>query len=616
MSKLNNLYNVVPLLFISGVRFPVSSVQIATSFNTYPKAVIAVPPDYKFYGIGRNDRVPIHIFIKNTFVEKDDDYILIFEGEIESFSYVSTDMARNIVINAAHTMSFMDDVNLNLLTSLDEFAKAQVSGAQLAAANVKGHSEMTMPMSLFMQGLAPVSTDAMIHHPCDFLSNIADFLKDDSLDADNPVHEYFNQHSKDIKFSDRIAKVPYFDDNKASWKLTGADSSTFPLLAALQKGKALAQLNGRAGSGPHQGNIYQFVDYVFSMMEYELSIPNSPTMAGNTLQSIIAKPMFYDALPPACNIIFRSEGMEISTIEDVKHVPTRIRTEDISSAFSFLAAGNASVLKKFGVMNFYPLNDEDLQSVIDPGNKDPMLAVKLLETEKFTGPKIYDTQSPPWLGFLSSAGFDMNDKEFMHQLMKHLYLLKRYEGRSISVTCPYNPYITSGFPGVVFDARDAKFTFIGQVLSVNHTISKTSMLTQVEFGFVRDLNDEELLIENSVKEISDKVTHDRTCMSDIYENLLGCTHDAVDINMINALAEDDGTISATVSKGSQNNPQEAYKFNERKIVTLTEYLNFIGGEINEDMSQITGTLFDERFKGDLVQILVEIRDRLNTAIIY
>ena len=617
MSELNNLFDIDPLLYISGVLFPISSIQITTSFNAYPRATIAVPPDARLYGIGRNDRIPIHVFIKDTFIggrEEETPYILVFEGEIESFSYVSSTMSRNIVINAVHTMAFLEDIHIKLLTVLSEHSEAHIPGAQFASATIASPPASHMPLSLFMKGIASVTEENIISYPNQFIENIVTYIEAEALNTDNPVHAYFSQLSKEWSTSKRIATVPYFDDDKADWNLTGAKSKAFPILAALQTNKAIQQLSGRAGSGPHQGNVFSFIDYIFSMMEYEFGVPNSPSInAGGTLNSLIAKPMFYDALPPACNIIFRSEIQEITTLEKVRGVPTRIKMEDISSAISHLVQGNESVLAKFAVMNFYPTHP-DFNAVPVPGNKDPVAIEPLLDIEEHTGPKVYDTQSPPWLGFVNNKLFGEDDKAFIKQLMEHMYLLKRYEGRNISVTTPYNPYITVGYPGVVFDANDTNFTFVGQVLSVSHTISKTSMSTQVELGFVRMLSDEKVLIPNSVSKISDRVTHSKDSMSTIYNEILGCNQGAVSIEDLINLA----SKSSVQQFDYHNNPTEAYRFNHRSIITLEEYLTFIGSTMDPTTRDLSGPRFDAsaRFDKKLAETLTTVRDDVTSYNIY
>ena len=612
MAKVDNLFNIDPILHISGINFPIMSIQISTSFNTYPRATISIAPDARMYGISRNDRVPVQVFIRNVFVE-DTHHILVFEGEIESFGYSSTTMGRNVVINAVHTMAFFEDVNLKLISTLSEHAASHTPGAQFAHDTVKSAPEQFMPLSLFMKGINAVSDTNIIEYPRQFITNIVSYIEDESKNTNNAMHQYYSKLSKEWSTGSRIAVVPFFDDNQAGWNLTGAGSNAFPLLKALQSKKAIEQLSGRARSGPHQGNVFEFINYIFSMMEYELGVPNSPTLSGGTLNSLIAKPMFYDALPPACNIIFRSEIQEISARESIKGVPTRIRVEDISSAISNLIQGDDSALAKFAVMNFYPAAGNSAT----PGSNDPMVIEQLLPIEEHFGPLVYDTQSPPWLGYVNNKFFGEDTKAFMLQLMEHLYLLKRYEKRNMTVTTPYNPYITAGYPGVVFDAKDTKFTFIGQVLSVGHVISKTSMSTTVEMGFVRLLEDdskEPVLIPNSVKQVSNTVTHSKANMDILYKNLLGCANGAIDLDTLKGMAD----TPQDLQYDYHNNPTEAYKFNERKIVTLEEYVSFINSTLDTETGDISGPRFDAsaRYNSSIIDDLYRIRLDLAAHTIY
>ena len=124
--QLNKLYELDLYVYIAGVYIPTASVSISNNVGGTPTATISVPPDPTFLGIGREDRIPVQIFIKDTFsgitsyrksmipilfnslgtTKKYENYIqknnihnnkiLLFSGTITSYSYLTTSNNRTI----------------------------------------------------------------------------------------------------------------------------------------------------------------------------------------------------------------------------------------------------------------------------------------------------------------------------------------------------------------------------------------------------------------------------------------------------------------------------------------------------------------------------------------
>ncbi len=291
--------------------------------------------------------------------------------------------------------------------------------------------------------------------------------------------------------------------------------------------------------------------------------------------SCFIKPMLYEALPPRCNVMYRTHVEQLSTNEQIHQVPTRVRTKDLDGTLKTVTQGDGSVVTEYGIIDYYPTTHTTSAPSNSPG--DPFTA-ELLDTEEFTGPYVHDTQAPTWLSYLSlkdlaETGADAV-KKYKDQILKHMLLLRRYQGRRLSVALAINPYITPGYPGVVYDSEEADFAFIGQVLAVTHTFQKENVTTSVEMGFVRQLSDEaegsETMLENSLSDISTKVTKDAEKMTDIYEVLLGCT--AASISEL-----EEAAVDSTI----QDNPKRAFTYNARRLTTFREYLLFMDSIVAE-----------------------------------
>ena len=80
----NNFLDANFLTYVAGILIPTTNISITSAFNSLPTATISMPAYPQLYGIGRKDRIPVHIFYKDNCIGE---YILLFEGESCGFSY-------------------------------------------------------------------------------------------------------------------------------------------------------------------------------------------------------------------------------------------------------------------------------------------------------------------------------------------------------------------------------------------------------------------------------------------------------------------------------------------------------------------------------------------------
>lgn len=607
--NLSNVFDISnTLVYISGVRMPATSISVTSAFNAFPSCTVTLPPDSKLFGIGRRDRVPLHIFVENVFCQKYDSYIMLFEGEIVSFGYTSTDSGREMVVNGRSNMCFLQDVDIRVLVGIDDFAAAVVPGADTANMNVAGG--VSYPMSLVMSGVSACTPNNIIKYPYGFIENVALFLANNIQEPvpETKVFQFYRDYAASLKFTNRFSRLPYFDDANAPWGPTG-----FPVLAGVQRLAALQQLNGILSNGPDIRSLYSVLDYVATKMEYEISSFASPTYDGTNLISLSLKPIFYEAIPPRCNIIFRSHNQSLRTQEPVYQVPTRVRIKDQSGVLNLLSHGQSSALVQFGISDYYPKESatDSENPVFDP------FANELLDSEQFTGPYAYEALPPDWMSYVDPVAVKSESEDsYKRNIMRHMLTLKIYEGRTLHCSTVFNPFYTSGFPGAVFDTDDAGFTFIGQVMTVTHTISKRSAGTSVSMSFVRTLKEEmENPLRNSLA-IVDTVSKDNpTAMSQVYMSQIGCA--AIPFSDMEAL----------FSMAYNSDPSATYKFNQRSIVTLPEYIAFLGNgnAVGEEVTlpngsqvpaQLTGPAFSPRYDSSLVTTLQEIARTAFDGVVY
>ncbi len=575
---MNNLYNIEYLVYIAGILVPVNSINIQSAFNSMPMATVSLPAYPQLYGIGREDRLPVQIFIKDVFGEEPpNDYILMFDGEVKSFQYVSNAISREIVINAQSNLAFLMDVKAYFMHSIEDLAERALIPEESNTSFSNFEADYIFPLSLFMHGItANLDESNAIEVPSEFLKNVFTFLKEaESMGKYNnsKLAEFYNKLSERLKILDRMIKVPEFDDPNR-W------DGVFPVLQGLRSKTALDLLSNRAVNAVDQGKtgdtFYNWLNYLMSEMQYELCFIPSPSWGTNldgndALGFTMLKPMFYDAYPPNCNIIFRSHVESIQTQEMVYQVPTRVRVDDMQGIFAQISSGE-DTLSRLPRIYHYPT--EKYKDSTPPEDVNPFTS-DFLPSEEHTGPYVFDTQPPIWASYIDMEDIFENEgietiEDYWERILSYILQMKVYENRQVQITMAFNPFITAGFPGAVYDTHDEQFTFCGHVVAVNHSLTKNQARTTVTLGFSR-LVHEELRdpIKNPFPDV-DEITSSLNDMDNIYQSTIAS--DAIDWNDIPG------------GFGEENeNPTKAYDFNRRQIVTLYEFLDFMGLDLWESM---------------------------------
>lgn len=325
------------------------------------------------------------------------------------------------------------------------------------------------------------------------------------------------------------------------------------------------------------------------------------------------KPLLMDSMPPGCNIMYRSMVDNVTVHLQHKGTPTRVRIFNAHSPLALLGASGAQdPLKKFGLVDYYPSRQ---YPGFDPGSVEPKISYwksELLEIEQFCGPWVREVGTPRWLHYMYSnvakEGEDplmvANGQEaepmlvFKERFMRRQLLMAKYAPRQVQISGMFDPYITPGFPGVVFDNQGAGFAFAGHVMTVAHTITPTDVSTQVIMDFGRPLSEAvEIEIPNALSFMHD-ITHKAEPLTEIYQTILGTpfTSDESDKNrskeetaklqrafnlrMPGACAItfsdlNDKSLGTESSTDPNNNPREAYTAKRRNVCTFDRYLKFM-----------------------------------------
>lgn len=613
-------------VYIAGILLPTISVNIRCVFNEPPTAEIALPAYPELFSLGEADRVPVHVFVQETMVESPH-FILLFEGFIESKVYMNSPLERSVTINAISYFDILGDCKVRFMTQLDDMFLMSGAGNQEQAAYV-ATSDITFPHCLFRYGLNPLDNGLPIKYPSQYLENIYAFMQmagqtDPKTGEEyhpplgqlhaSKLSQYFRDQAEALKLLDRFEYLPYFDKagkEGTAWKIAGLPetddmATAFPMIYGMQTFHAMELLVRGAVNASEEQTLRELLTFLVDEMEYEYLYISNPAYhaaipadkeAGTEevpakLVSSCMKPLLTDSMPPQCNVLHRTLVTSIQTSQKYKGSPTRIQIHNLFGPLAQLVSGNtSSKLAQTGLLDFYPSETYQNFEVPDALLKNGIrtLSSELLKVEEYTGPWVRQVGTPRWFHYIPFMNSGVQDntgetlateKIFKERFCRRQLLNLKYAPRQLTATCQFAPYVTPGFPGVVFDNNDTHFAFAGHVLAVEHSISGTEVRTSISMNFARLLKEAATVPINHPLTAVDNITQSQSRMSEIYRAILG-TPDVQGISGADAATYDtllsELTSPDTSTASPHSNPREAYRYMRRNIATFEDYCAFMG----------------------------------------
>lgn len=577
-----NLYHITPIVYIAGVRIHVTSVNITAGMNSIPQAAITVPPSRHLDGIGQNDRVPVHVFIKDIFTKtsttpklnnetiNSTDKILLFDGEITSVNYHRSGDMRTCTITAQHVGLALQDVKIkNSLSNIETYTLENVANTQSGSTSAAVAPKLWW-WSFFYEGL-PIITEAgkqntPIKSPVALMHNILQYIGLGDVNDKSAMRVFYKGYSERIQLMSRVVAVPYFDSSDPTVSKYGGtfgdgENGVFAPLRGMQISEQVQSMAGRS-SGLEAGTAYDFVNVLSNQMEYEVSILSSPKMRKENgkvkaLNQFALKPLLYEALPPKCNVLFKTSVIALTYSNQVHAVPTRIIADGSQGIMSALNVNNASAVSKITTTFSYPeVSKESIEQNI--------IAPPLKRGEEFTGPYVQNIDIPSWIDWVpNDASFGLDNRYYA----RHMYLLTRNTYKRATVTTVFNPYVTPGYNCIVLDDNDGEsYILIGMVTSVSHSISSGGTQTEIQLTFPRTYTEEKVEpLTNTIGEVT-AITQDLKSIDNIYQHILGC-------GAVNIL--DPEEMVKLRRNHAQRDLQAAYQYNHRDITTLEDYFTLL-----------------------------------------
>ena len=161
-------------VYIAGVLMPVTHVTVRSGAGQMPEASISLPPCPDLFVVGRMDRIPVHIFVRESVVGSGR-LILLFEGAIVSKQYLCLASQREINVSAVSWAAILDDARLEFMTTLDDIVRRSLSG-ELDKSLASYQFGLQFPLLLFLHGLGAEGTPEPIRTPVQYLENIYRFI--------------------------------------------------------------------------------------------------------------------------------------------------------------------------------------------------------------------------------------------------------------------------------------------------------------------------------------------------------------------------------------------------------------------------------------------------------
>ena len=475
-------------VYLEGVEFPVTSVQLMEQVGAIPRCSIQVPIGEKVLDLDPNTLV--HVFYKDT---HSIDWILIFEGEYVGHNLSKSDRSRTVnlecvalthhwdqaikggltevfsqnVINYKVNMIFQDkksdqsaSINSTNKTDVDEFQQflkdinlSDISlGLQEDNSMVGNGADFEVLFNSF--ATQTVSFSALIN-------SLVESFKSGSTDY---VVRNFIRGLSDV-FARASAGYTMFH---IVYKLANRifDFSNDKSFGILTTSSAKDYIQNITDSVPNNSNFTNFLKKTLASLNYESVYLTAPTVdqSSGAPMSTILTPSVRLFSPIACNTIFKDEVTTAGYSRNILNEPTRYAGYTYPSNAVSTFAGSIVV-------------SPSTELHYDPTQ---MRAMDLMLTRKERMSGVRGSVAPndfdEFKSFRDAGGNDNTDDDTNNLLtpLRERYVDMEYNSmvlgsRGFTLNTVYSPYRICGFPGLYVD--DKLSSISGIIGSITSTIS-------------------------------------------------------------------------------------------------------------------------------------------------
>lgn len=416
------------IVYINGLQVPVAGVQVVSGVWQIPQATIQMVPNPALMRLGAEDRVQVQVFYCDQWYRSPPTFCLLFDGEIVSWSFVSTTGSRAIAFAAVDYIQILTQLFFFFMGSFDDIAtgaSGQALGVGGATVELAGYGAL-YPYSLFSQGLADpgdsTANNAVITRPIDFAYNIVRALiKAQHPNRTIPAANFFAPWCKRTNFHRRWLALPYIDQDPGSNPNVGV----FPVLRAIQAEQAIAAVARMAATTGAAGSMFDMLRDVLMTMMMEVSMnpapaavrsdyvsllpkgPVSDTQGPIFLANYCVKPQFFFGLPPTCNVFFTPMVGDYAYNENYITQPTRMYFNDEAILSALNANANVgrglAALFQDALTTAYPEEADIAAHNAGAGRIPNGKDLLVFPEEFFKGPVVDRRSMPRWFTYLLEA---------------------------------------------------------------------------------------------------------------------------------------------------------------------------------------------------------------------
>lgn len=504
-------------MFIEGREVPFISAAISAREGAPVSATINLVPLKQIKFI--KPRTQVHIFMQDTKNFPDNNFYLVFEGEVlgrammkrqdsRSFSVVAIDYssywdeAKSYVMNPNFVLGKVSDVVSFQDAPIDQVVKALGGKAFQTSATAN-----TRIVEIMLAGGNKDLAKAVVA----------------VINQLSSAGQFFKAAYERLRVTDR---VNLFSGNHVQEFLKDMKIEEF-----------LADFTGKFGGiSSLRDMLYSVMAIVFHSfvsIPFPAYIPSTSNKSKKRISQFFFVPDGYSLPAPLCNVVFPNQQQGYSFQEDFRALPTR---------YSFRAS--MPLMTQQGITypqyptQFYPtgfsdymfgkrtINATEKSSMLGPSelltdpnskntyasifyDKDKKTAVGtsfgnvlreadyLSNEESLKG--IYlemDTFMPGYTALAKNASPESRTK-FIQAVGSYLFYKKRFSSRQVTAELIFHPFLVPGFNAIFLDDTEAGQSFIAKLQSVTHTLSNDGCATNVELAYGRDFDEVDALTGGS-----------------------------------------------------------------------------------------------------------------------
>lgn len=488
-------------LFLEGREVPFQSAVVMSQVGAPTSATISLVPlkEIKFI----KPRTQVHIFMQDTKNFPDDDFYLVFEGEVlgremakkqdgRAFSVVAIDYSsywdetKAYVMSPNFTLGKIADVMSLKDGPIDQQIKAL--GGQVF--NTASNSSVPIVDIMLAEGNKDLAKGVV---------RVIDQLKG--------ANQFYAAAYERLKINDRLRLY-------SSGKLQ-------EFLQDMKIDEFLKDFTGKFGGiADLRSMLYSVMALVFHDF---ISFP-FPAKTSTGLSNFLFVPDAYTLPAPMCNVVFPNQQQGYSFKEDFRALPTRYSfrasmplmtgqgidypqypTQFYPTAFSDYMFGKRTATAAELASDLGPsslLTDSKgrtYKSIFYDKDKSEAIGtsigLKLREADYLSNEEslkgIYlemDTFMPGYTALTKTATPEARTK-FIQGVGAYLFYKKRFSARQVTAELLFHPFLVPGFNALFLDDSESGQSFVAKLQSVAHTLSNEGCATNVSLAYGRDFDE-------------------------------------------------------------------------------------------------------------------------------